>query len=155
MMTSSNGEIFRVTGHLCGEFTGTNGQWRGALMFSLICVWINGWVNSREVGDLRRHRTHYDVIVMLPFQDQYTFVYDALLLALQPDCGAIPASDIAQVLPSLLTVDPETGQSPLIKQFEVRKVWWKLQITIVKSAPEYKTRWQISLWHSALLLAHW
>ena len=21
-----------------------NGQWRGALMFSLICVWINGWV---------------------------------------------------------------------------------------------------------------
>ena len=22
MMTSSNGDIFRVTGHLCGEFTG-------------------------------------------------------------------------------------------------------------------------------------
>ena len=30
------------------------GQWRGALMFSLICVWINGWVNNREAGDLRR-----------------------------------------------------------------------------------------------------
>ena len=27
------------------------GQWRGALMFSLICVWINGWVNNREAGD--------------------------------------------------------------------------------------------------------
>ena len=27
------------------------GQWRGALMFCLICVWINGWVNNREVGD--------------------------------------------------------------------------------------------------------
>ena len=40
------------------------GQWRGALMFSLICVWINGWVNNREAGDLRRYRTHYDVIVM-------------------------------------------------------------------------------------------
>ena len=39
------------------------GQWRGALMFSLICVWINGWVNNREVGDLIRHRAHYDVIV--------------------------------------------------------------------------------------------
>ena len=38
------------------------GQWRGALMFSLI--WTNGWVNNREAGDLRRHRTHYDVIVM-------------------------------------------------------------------------------------------
>ena len=30
------------------------GQWRGALMFSLICVWINGWVNNRAAGDLRR-----------------------------------------------------------------------------------------------------
>ena len=43
--------------------TSSNGQWRGALMFSLICVWINGWVNNREAGDLRRHRAHNDVIV--------------------------------------------------------------------------------------------
>ena len=40
------------------------GQWRRALMFALICVWINGWVNNREAGDLRRYRAHYDVIVM-------------------------------------------------------------------------------------------
>ena len=40
------------------------GQWRGALMFSLICVWINDWVNNREAGDLRRYCAHYDVIVM-------------------------------------------------------------------------------------------
>ena len=40
------------------------GQWRRALIFSLVCVWINAWVNNREAGDLRRHRTHYDVIVM-------------------------------------------------------------------------------------------
>ena len=39
-------------------------QWRGALMISLICAWINGWVNNGEVGDLRRHRAHYDVTVM-------------------------------------------------------------------------------------------
>ena len=39
------------------------GQWRGALMFSLICAWIIGWVNNREAGDLRRHRAHSDVIV--------------------------------------------------------------------------------------------
>ena len=44
------------------------GQWRGALMFSLICVWINGWVNNREAGDLRRYRAHCDVIVMLLFR---------------------------------------------------------------------------------------
>ena len=41
------------------------GEWRGALIFSLICAWINGWVNNREAGELRRHRTHYDVTVML------------------------------------------------------------------------------------------
>ena len=40
------------------------GQWRGALMFSLICAWINGWVNNREAGGLWRHRVQYDVIVM-------------------------------------------------------------------------------------------
>ena len=42
------------------------GQWRGALMFSLICVWINSWENSRKAGDLRRYGAHYDVIVMNP-----------------------------------------------------------------------------------------
>ena len=40
------------------------GQWRGALMFALICAWINGWINNHEAGDSRRHRAHYDVIVM-------------------------------------------------------------------------------------------
>ena len=39
------------------------GQWRGALLFSFI-AWINGWVNTREAGDLRHHRAHYDVILM-------------------------------------------------------------------------------------------
>ena len=42
------------------------GQWRGALMYFWICVWINGWVNTREAGDLRRYRAHYDVTVMGP-----------------------------------------------------------------------------------------
>ena len=40
------------------------GQWRGALVFSLICVWINGWVNNREAGDLRHYHAHYDVTVL-------------------------------------------------------------------------------------------
>ena len=69
-MMTSNGRIFRVTGLLCGEFTGQRwiplkGQWHGALMFSLICAWINRWVNNREAGDLRGYRTpHYDVNVI-------------------------------------------------------------------------------------------
>ena len=70
MMTSSNGNIFRVTGPLCGEFTG---HWWIPLtkasdseLWCSLCSapWINSWVNNRETGDLRRHCTHYDVIVM-------------------------------------------------------------------------------------------
>ena len=41
-----------------------NGQWRGALMFSLICAWTNGWANTRDAGYVRRHRAHYDVTIM-------------------------------------------------------------------------------------------
>ena len=40
------------------------GQWRGALIFSLICTWINGWVNNRKAGNLRCHHAHYDVTVL-------------------------------------------------------------------------------------------
>ena len=40
------------------------GHWRGAFMFSLICAWINRWVNNREAGDFRRYRPHFDVILM-------------------------------------------------------------------------------------------
>ena len=40
------------------------GQWRGALVFSLIAAWIDGWVNNREAGDLRRYRAYYEVTVM-------------------------------------------------------------------------------------------
>ena len=50
-----------------------NGQWRGALMFSLICVWINGWVNNCEVGDLRRYRAHYDVTLMHCWREANTY----------------------------------------------------------------------------------
>ena len=71
MMTSSNKSIFRVTEpfargiHWWPVNSAHKGQWRGALMFSSwICSRINGWVNNREAGDLRRHSAHYDVIVM-------------------------------------------------------------------------------------------
>ena len=36
------------------------GQWRGVLMFSLICAWTSGWVKNRDIGDLRRHYAHGD-----------------------------------------------------------------------------------------------
>ena len=38
---------------------------RGVMrIFSLICAWTNDWANHRDAGDLRPHRSHYDVIVM-------------------------------------------------------------------------------------------
>ena len=38
-------------------------QWRGALMFPLICAWTNSWANNRGASDLRCHRGHFDVTV--------------------------------------------------------------------------------------------
>ena len=70
MMTSSNGNIFHVTGPLCGELTGhrwiplTKASDAELWCFLWSAPWINGWVNNREAGDLRCHRAHYDVIVM-------------------------------------------------------------------------------------------
>ena len=69
-MTSSNGNIFRVTGPLCGEFTGvrwiphTKASDADIWCFLWSAPWIDGWVNNRAAGDLNRHRAHYDVIVM-------------------------------------------------------------------------------------------
>ena len=83
MMTSSNGNIFRVTGPLCGDFTGlrwnphTKRQWRGALMFSLIYAWTNAWVNNGE-ADLRRYRVHFDVTVMLRIMRQSLLMWNSI-----------------------------------------------------------------------------
>ena len=43
------------------------GQWCGALMFSLICTRINGWVNNGEAGDLRRQANgpYREIVVLL------------------------------------------------------------------------------------------
>ena len=69
VIMSSNGIIFRLTGPLRGESTGRRwiplkSQWRVALVFSLICAWTNGLINTEEFGDLRRHRVHYGITVM-------------------------------------------------------------------------------------------
>ena len=70
MITSSNGNIFRVTGHMYGEFTGhrwiprTKASDAELWCVFIISAWINALVNSREAGDLRRNRAQYDVIVL-------------------------------------------------------------------------------------------
>ena len=34
---------------------------------SLICAWINGLVNNRDAGDLRRYRAHYEIDVIIMY----------------------------------------------------------------------------------------
>ena len=70
MMTSSNGNIFRLTGPLCGQFNGH--RWipltkasDAELWCFLWSAWTNGGVNNPDAGDLRRHCSHYHVTVML------------------------------------------------------------------------------------------
>ena len=70
MMMSSNGNIFRAAGlsargiHRSPVNSPHKGQWRGALILSLICVWTNNWANDGDDGDLTHHRAHSDVTVV-------------------------------------------------------------------------------------------
>ena len=63
-------ETFSALLALCAVNSPVTGEypsqrlWRGTLMFSLICAWTNGWVNTRDASDFRRHHTHCDVTVM-------------------------------------------------------------------------------------------
>ena len=56
-------ETFSALLAFCEGKSPFTGQWRGALMFSLICSWINGWVNNHKAGwwfetPLRSSRHH-------------------------------------------------------------------------------------------------
>ena len=68
------------------------GQWRGALMFSLICSWTNVWVNNRDAGDYRRNQAHYDVIVMNLRSPAIFYLHHFLL----------PRNDLPRRLPLLI-----------------------------------------------------
>ena len=62
MLTSSHGNIFRVIGLLCGEFTDhrrvplTKASDAELWCFPWSAPWINDRVNNREAGDLKCHR---------------------------------------------------------------------------------------------------
>ena len=99
------------------------GQWRGALMFSLICVWINGWVNNREAGDLRRYRAHHDVTVML-LQSQESYfeqMNNFLSIVFLHQCG--------------IARESWHPKSPGITLFN--KFWGHLQIKYIKAPHDW------------------
>ena len=81
-------ETFSALLAICARNSPVNsphkGQWRGALMFSLICAWTNYWANYRVAGDLRRHRAHYYVIVM---KSKITFTSQMIIANALSDLG--------------------------------------------------------------------
>ena len=55
--------IFAGNSPVTGEFPAQKPVTRSFDVFFDLCL-NKGWVNSREAGELRHHRTHYDVTVM-------------------------------------------------------------------------------------------
>ena len=89
------------------------GQWRGALMFSLICAWINGWINNGEAGGLRRYRGHYDVTVMS------TISYIKHVL-----CFQSALSLLGTILTANSRHDPQVFHRPLMNGSHVLVLHW-------------------------------
>ena len=109
------------------------GQWRGALMFSLICVWINNWVSNREAGDSRRYRAHYDVSVMIVTVE--ALVYTMLWYNLWPNMNWAKISCRSQVgkkqLPKLSDKTSRYHITPLTG-YVIRNSYniWQLRIQV-------------------------
>ena len=77
------------------------GQWRGALMFSLICGWTNDWVNNRDAGDLRRHRAHYDVTV-ISSPSSLSFKCNSLGTRFQMSCSDLTSDRALTIVDCIL-----------------------------------------------------
>ena len=68
MMTSLSGNVFRATGHLCGEFTGPGEFPAQRPVTRSFDAFFDLRLNkrlSKQSDDLRRYRAHYNVIVMI------------------------------------------------------------------------------------------
>ena len=125
MIISSNGNIFRITGTLCGEFTGH--QWIPLTKASDADLWCffdlrlhNGWINNWDAGGLRRHHIHYDITVTLycnsPLSSLYFFVIFDTFTKLWPLCPQwtynsfrywLVIIGIRQFVPTVLPTKPQ------------------------------------------------
>ena len=91
MLASSNGTFSALLAlcELWGESTSESTGHQSILstkanvselrwLFSLMCAWTNVQANNQNAGNLRRHRAHYDVTVMLPTVCSNIFLSDSL-----------------------------------------------------------------------------
>ena len=70
-----------------GEFPTQRPVSRSFNIYLFICAWMNRWVNNREAGDLRRHRAHYDVILMNPAKSGFRNHIKMDVITYQYPCG--------------------------------------------------------------------
>ena len=109
------------------------GQWCGALMFSLICAWINGWVNNREAGDLRRHRSQYDVSVMscalpiVPFDKNRDCILASIIILDDIECYMINHVS-AKALEIKFMYKDLRSQTELLAVYLIIRSWYQHSI---------------------------
>ena len=106
---------------LCAENSAHKGQWRGALMSSLISAWLNDWVENRDAGDSRRHRAHYDVTVKfwsLSYRCHSNYIYAYIIMTCQWE-SIVMVSNLQR---------HSCHRIPSINQDFVINDCWKLQI---------------------------
>ena len=90
-------------------------------MFSLICVWTKGWVNIRDAGDLRRHRAHYDVVVIGHSHKWSAFRFSVIRCAVDSPAWAVWNPVLFQRSPTVSYIALTTGKGLL--QCHTRTLW--------------------------------
>ena len=97
---------------------------RPALMFSLFCAWLHGWVNNREAGGLRRYRTHYDAIVMVSrnfqlFCDQGPWKYFYQIQI----CNTVKSVSIKNLVKLIPHICQACFSYEFVSSIEFRTIW--------------------------------
>ena len=111
-------------------------QWRRALMFLWSAPWINGRVNNGEAGDLRRHRTHYDVIVMSHLIGRISLCFTMVLLGQTSGFNSAPTQFSMNDYSWCDRLNFHNKHSP--------KKWQLIQTDISIGNMELKLYWQIT-----------
>ena len=109
------------------------GQWRGALMFFLIGTRTSVWVNTRDAGDLTRHRAHYDVIVMGLGEGWVGLVTNWLVLIFKFGHSMLCCSSChdTQTLSALLTICKENwNEGPVILSLTWTGCWKTVELPV-------------------------
>ena len=106
------------------------GQWRGALMFSLICASTNGCTNNLDAGDLIGHRAHYDVTAMIHSLCGYRMSTSTVVARRAYDCRSVSEITLENIeytwwrhqmetFSALLTIC--AGNSPITGEFPTQR----------------------------------